>query len=265
MVELFHEIINDKSDNTPIYAIHTIPLDSRYFARSLAEYRPDHPIVLVDLPSHGKSSDVNPEGLEFNRMAETIEQLRRELNHSKIILLGHGVGGFVVQHYTNLHEDQLDGICLVNSAGNVKYRTTLAWNIRDRYSKVTKQALEPYYGETDDQSIRARFTQSLAVYFDPTDHEEAKRIMNEAERIATDAYVHLSTEIIPNHYFRENLRDVSTKVLIIASKKDVWPVEASKLMRNDIIHAEYKELNTGHFPMLEKPSEFWQMIEDYFK
>jgi pimeloyl-ACP methyl ester carboxylesterase len=139
----------------------------------------------------------------------------------------------------------------------------MAWNIRDRFTKMTRQAIEDYFGKIDDQSIRMRFTRSLAVHFQPTDHEIAKKIMDECHRIASETYVHLSQNEIPKHDLREQLRKIKIKTLIMSNKEDVWPTNASLLIKNDINHATLIVQEGGHFHMLENPIEYWQSINEW--
>ncbi|MHA2252709.1 MAG: alpha/beta fold hydrolase [Candidatus Kariarchaeaceae archaeon] len=265
MVDLQYHLIEGSQSVAPVYMVHTIPLDSSYLLRSLKDYNFDPHLVLLDLPSHGQSADIKVEELSFEQMADAIEELRGKLNHPSIIIYGHGIGGFVAQHYAVKYQKNISGLILSNTAPNAKYRSDMAWNIRDRYSKSTKRALEGYVGKTDDKSIRTRFTQSLAVYFDPTDHDEAKKILDNCSRIASDAYVHLSQNEIPNFDIREQLRKLKIKTLILWGKKDVMPEKSSLLIKNDIIHARLDSLDTGHFPMIEKPHEYWSLINKWLQ
>lgn len=263
MGSIHYTLIGEATNQLPLYVIHTVPLDQSYFKKSLENVQVDFQIVLIDLPGHGKSENVEDEGLEFDSMAKSIDELRTELNHDQIIVLGHGIGGFVAQSYSIRYEDHLAGLILVNTSPNAKYREAMAWNIREKYSKVTIQALEEYRERTDDKSVRARFTQSLATYFDPPNHELAKMLMNNAERIATQSYVHLSRAVIPNVDYRSQIRSYDKPTLIIGCKNDVWPLEASQLLRNDLIQAKYREMETGHFPMIVEPEEFWSTISKF--
>jgi len=262
---LYHRIVGEKSAKDPLYLIHTTPLDGTYFEESLLKINLPFQIVIPDLPGHGQSQDVNEEDLAFNHMAEQIDQLREKLGHEQIYLLGHGVGGFVAQEYAIKFENHLKGLILLNTSPNTKYREMMAWNIREQYSKVTIQALEQYRGQTDDKSLRARFTQSLSTYFYPSDTEAAKELMDHAHRIGTDAYVYISREVIPNIGYRQQLRNLSIPVLVIACTNDVWPDSSAQLFRNDIIHANYAEFDTGHFPMIEAKDKFWQEITKFIE
>jgi proline-specific peptidase len=261
MSKIHYQQIDGDSAKPVIICLHTAPLDSSYLLTSLTNFKPTNPVIAIDLPGHGQSPDEDK--LTFEQMADRVEGLRQDLSLDRIIMYGHGIGGFVVQHYAIKYQKHLTGLIISNSAPNTKYREFMAWNIRDRYTKMTRQAIEDYYGKTDDQSIRMRFTRSLAVHFQPTNHERAKKIMDDCHRIASELYVHLSQNEIPKHDVREQLRKIKVKTLIMSNKEDVWPTNASLLIKNDINHATLLVQDGGHFHMLENPQEYWNAIDTW--
>jgi proline-specific peptidase len=261
MSNLHYQQIDGDLERPTIFCLHTTPLDSSYLIESLTNVKLVNPMLVIDLPGHGQSTD--EDGLTFEHMADRVEEVRKALSLDKIIMYGHGIGGFVAQHYGVKYQKHLAALIISNSAPNAKYREFMAWNIRDRFTKMTRQAIEDYFGKIDDQSIRMRFTRSLAVHFQPTDHEIAKKIMDECHRIASETYVHLSQNEIPKHDLREQLRKIKIKTLIMSNKEDVWPTNASLLIKNDINHATLIVQEGGHFHMLENPIEYWQSINEW--
>ncbi len=260
---LNYEVVEGDIAQLPVFMIHTTPLDSSYLIRSFRDIKPANTIITIDLPSHGKSEDTKVINLTFKKIADEIEKLRQELDHPSIVMYGHGVGGFVAQNYAIKYQKYLKGLILSNTAPNFKYRTEMAWNIRERFSKVTIQAMEGYAGKTDEKSISARFTQGLAVYFKPTNHDEAKKLLNDCYRLAAKAFVYLSQYEIPKHDLREKLRKIHIKTLIISGKDDVWPEKSSLLIKNDIIHARLETIASGHFPMIDNTQKYWELIIEW--
>jgi len=260
MVNLHFTLINGKGNKPPFFLIHTIPFDSSYLQNSLSEINFDRDLYLVDLPNHGESDDQKVETLNFEKIANRIEDLRQDLGLNKIVMYGHGIGGFVAQHYVLTYGKYLDALVLSNTSSNAKYRKEMAWNIRDKFSSVTIQALNEYAGLTDDKSVRVRFTQSLAAHFDPMNHEKAKGIMDGSFRISTEAYVYLSQYVIPKHDLRERLRKIKVTTLLLGGKEDVWPKSALQFLENDISHARSLLLDGGHFPMIDNPKLYWNTI-----
>lgn len=251
---------NEATSDEVVVCLHTIPLDGSYFRNSTKTANPDIRVIVVDLPSHGQSDRLSEDKLNFFDMAELLQQQLAELQLSKFHLLGHGVGGFVALHYAMKYQHSLKSLILLNSAGNNRYRNSLAWNIRDRYSKSTIQALNQYAGKTDDKSIRVRFTQSLATYFSPTDHDSATELMDNCDRIATEEYVHMSLHAIEKYDIRDQIRKIRVPTLVLGGLRDVWPLAHVELLNIDIGGSQYVVLDSGHFPMVENPAMFWSYV-----
>jgi pimeloyl-ACP methyl ester carboxylesterase len=78
-------------------------------AKRLSEY---YRVILVDLRNHGHSpwSD----DFSYALMAEDVEVLFRSLGLSKVILLGHSMGGKVAMHYVQRYPSNLEKLIVVD-------------------------------------------------------------------------------------------------------------------------------------------------------
>lgn len=261
MVDLvFYTKIDGDVSRPPLFMIHTVPLDSTYLLESLKGIKTDQTLVLLDLPSHGKSDDVSNEDVTFDFFVKKIDELRGQLGFKKIAIYGHGIGGFIAMKYAYTHQKRLSSLIVSNSAVNAYYRNQMAWNIRNTYSKLVKDAFEKSYGETDDKSIRMRLTQSLAAHFHPLDKEKAVYLMDSAHRIATEAYVLISHYQIQNYDIREKVRAVRCPTLILGGAYDVWPVSEVQKINTDIKQGEQQFFPSGHFPMIETGEKYWNYL-----
>lgn len=263
MAKLFYTKHEGKKSTVPLFLLHSIPLDGNYLRKSIEGYELPITTYIIDLPSHGQSEIVETENLNFDFMAKEIEKLRAELGYAKIIIYGHGVGAIVAQAYATQFENKLDALILSNTAPDARFREQLGWNIRQRYSKTTLQVLNRLVGKTDDKSIRERYTQSYAYYFDPVNHEASKLLMDGASRIATEEYVHFAQNDLSKFTYRDALRKLNVRILILAGSKDVWPEFSIKLLISDIEHAETKIMKGGHFLMLEGAKIYWNTVFDW--
>jgi esterase len=78
-------------------------------AKKLAEY---YRVILVDLRNHGHSDWT--EDFSYSLMAEDVKELCDDLRLSKIILLGHSMGGKVAMHFAQHYEDLLEKLIVVD-------------------------------------------------------------------------------------------------------------------------------------------------------
>ncbi len=262
-MKLFYEKLDGDERLTPIFMIHTTPLDSRYLFNSNINLK--NTVYLIDLPSHGQSEEVDYEDINFSNFVKNIEDLREYLEIDKVIIYGHGIGGFIAMLYAISHTKKIERMIVSNTAVSASYRNQMAWNIRSQYSHMVKDALERVARKTDDKSIRMRFTQSLSTHFHPKDQEKANQLLDTAHKIASEPYVMISHYEIPKYNIREQIRKVDKPTLILGGAYDVWPIDEVKKINIDIPHAKLHFFKSGHFPMVDLPEKYWKVISNWLE
>ncbi|MHA2172751.1 MAG: alpha/beta fold hydrolase, partial [Candidatus Kariarchaeaceae archaeon] len=113
MSNLHYQQIDGDLERPTIFCLHTTPLDSSYLIESLTNVKLVNPMLVIDLPGHGQSTD--EDGLTFEHMADRVEEVRKALSLDKIIMYGHGIGGFVAQHYGVKYQKHLAALIISNS------------------------------------------------------------------------------------------------------------------------------------------------------
>lgn len=78
-------------------------------AKKLAEY---YRVILVDLRNHGHSDW--SDDFSYSIMAQDVKELFDDLNLSKVILLGHSMGGKTSMRFAQDHEDLIEKLIVVD-------------------------------------------------------------------------------------------------------------------------------------------------------
>lgn len=78
-------------------------------AKKLAEY---YRVILVDLRNHGHSDW--SDDFSYSIMAQDVKELFDDLNLSKVILLGHSMGGKTAMRFAQDHEDLIEKLIVVD-------------------------------------------------------------------------------------------------------------------------------------------------------
>ena len=73
-------------------------------------------VVLVDRPGLGELREVAPEALVLDREAERIAAAVRGAGAAPAVLVGHSMGGFLLEATARLHPDLATGLVLVDSS-----------------------------------------------------------------------------------------------------------------------------------------------------
>lgn len=261
----YHKIEgSDSGENAPLFLLHTSPLDHNYLLNSLPDgFVSSRTLYFIDLSSHGKSPDIENKYLSFKKLSDDVDQLREHLGLEKVNIFGHGIGGFVAQYYATYHRKQTSALIISNSSPNHNYREEMAWNIRDNYSNAVKQKLADYEGQTDEESLRFKFKTSFTYHFSPPNEERANELLESISRFPKDAYVIISNFLIPILDLRQYNQKLKIPVLIISGLNDVWPKSILDMYHTDIPSATFEELETGHFPMMDDPDNFWLIVNNW--
>lgn len=259
-MELHYEKQEGSGKKTPIFIIHTIPLDKNYLMTSIEKNVSPHDLYFIDLPGCGMSEDIPHEDMNLEYFTEAIEKLREKIQLNQIIIYGHGIGAFVAMKYAIVYRKFVEAMIISNSSTSSSYRKQMAWNIRSQFSHGIKDILDRIAGKIDEKSVRIRFTHSYSTHFHPINKEKANNLLDSAHRIASEPYVMISHYDIPKYNIRESIRKVERPTLILGGAYDVWPVEEVKKIQVDIPHGKLHFFKSGHFPMIDLPEKYWSTI-----
>ena len=255
------------TSNIPLILFHTTPLDSNYLKQSILASGIDfgRDLYFIDLPGHGGSPDFPPDTTLSDLVDFIVKEFRRNsLNSRNYVIFGHGVFGGMLAQLVFAKDDMSVGGIFSNTCADNLYRKEMAWNIRDKFSKTLKMVFEQHQGKTDEKSLRAKFTISLAAYFPEINHEEAKRLMDESKRVGVKAYLYFAANMLPFFDSRDLLSKKDAPVLIIHTLKDVMPKDRKLAMFNILKKGEFLELGEyGYFPMIENPKDYWGQVKNW--
>ena len=107
------------------------------YAKDLAE---SFQVILIDLPGHGQSGYFS-NSTTIDKMAEMVRGLIDHLELSKVQMLGHSLGGYVLLSFAELYPEKLESFILFHSTAYadsdvVKSRRILAVEMLDRHPKL---------------------------------------------------------------------------------------------------------------------------------
>ena len=258
-MELHHEIISGKG--IPLYLFHTTPLDRMYLCNSLKGISCNRPIVSFSYRGHGKSPDSpSSKKIKFKVLAKDVEDLRKTLGHKKIVVFGHGIGGIVALHYLIANHKRIASAIFLATGVDNKYRVEMAWNIRNKFTIQTKDALEQYYQNFAENAMNLKFQKSYAMYFEKPEPKLARMLLSSAERLGFRSFAFLQRDL-ETYNIKLLSRRYKGPTLILTSEHDVWPVSHTKSMIRDFPDAHFYHFDKfGHFPMVEDPQQFWSLL-----
>ena len=250
MQDIFSE---DIGSGTPLVLVHGFLGSSDMWSPQVDFFRNDFRVIAPALPGFGKSNDINScDSIEC--MARAILDLLEKKEIKNFNLLGHSMGGMVVQEIAKLAGDKiLKLIC---------YGTGPRGNIPGRF-------------ETIDQSREKLKINGLKV----TAHRIAKTWFVEEEKanyfyLCEEAGKQTSIEAADNGLIAmknwdgvKNLKNIKNETLIVWGDLDkAYNFNQVETLNNNIPSSDLKIIKgCSHNVHLERPNEFNTTVKEFLK
>jgi pimeloyl-ACP methyl ester carboxylesterase len=201
-------------------------------------------VIIIDLPGHGKSETI-AEVHTMELMAKAIHELLLSLKISDAILAGHSMGGYVALAYTELFEEKVSKLILLNSTTDVD--TEERKLNRNRAVEIINQEKKSF------------LNMAIANLFSPTSR---LRFAKEIEGLKKEAYGFPPKGIIANIKGMRDRKDrinvlkkfPRTKWIICGNEDPVIPLSSSKSISKET-NSKLKILSGSHMSWLENEEE----------
>jgi len=250
MQDIFAE---DVGSGTPLVLVHGFLGSSEMWRPQINFFKDNFRVIAPALPGFGISSEINS-CYSIECMANAILNLLDKKEIKKFNLLGHSMGGMIVQEIAKITgENILKLIC---------YGTGPRGNIPGRF-------------ETIDQSREKLKINGLEV----TAHRIAKTWFIEEDRskyfyLCDEAGKQTSMEAADNGLIAmknwngvENLKNIKNETLIVWGDKDkAYNFNQVKILNDNIPNSDLKIIkDCSHNVHLEKPDKFNQTVDEFLK
>ena len=190
-------------------------------------------LYFLDLPGFGNSQTPNSSYSLDDYMRVVLEFIKK-LGLKEITLVGHSFGGRVAVKIASVNSNQLDKIVLVDAAGinNLSGLKKLA--------AIVAHLISPLFSPPFMQPLRRKLYFLMGSEY--LDRAGLSKIFS---RVVSENL----TPLLPL---------IKNETLILWGDKDnVTPLYYARLMKKLITRSKLTIFpNTGHFPFIEKPSEF---------
>lgn len=199
---------------------------------------------------------------------EQVDALREHLGLDQVVLFGHSYGGYVAQEYAVRHPERVAALVLVTTAPVIDYLDVIRRNAHERGTPEQVRAVEDelFSGRpaADDQSWRRLWNTILPLYFKDFDPEVARRM--DARTVYSAAGFNAGhVKALAGFDMVGKLAAVQVPALVIGAAHD-WIIVADKgpeRIHRELPDSEYVLFDTGHFPFIEQPEAFNQVVSGW--
>jgi pimeloyl-ACP methyl ester carboxylesterase len=230
-----------KGDTTLLF-VHGWIINGSYWSNQVNYFSKKYRVVTVDLPGYGQSGK-NRNTWAVKDFGRDVDSVMAQLNLKNVILVGHSMGGNIIVEAAVHAPDRvialvgIDNFLGVGKPEDAKSKAAFADAI-GQLKKNFKQVTTQYFNED--------------LFYKTTADSIKKRVLNDVAH--ADSTIAIAS--MEDNSFDEvaNLKTTKKKLYLINS--DIHETYLDGFKANGIPF-ELKEIHaTGHFPMVEKPTEF---------
>ena len=242
-VDVFYRV-NGSEDGLAIILVHGIAGDSRFFHNQLKYFGNSYRIIAIDLPGHGRSSNITDQSIEaYNN---SIEAVIKKEKIETYILAGHSMGGVICLENYRRHKDKIKALILISTSSVLP---------------VNKDMIKASINDFDNF-----FYIMLTRIF----HKKAGIFIISAQKNITEADKKIITgdlELCSGINYDQYLDEIEIPVLVIANKFDrMIPASLTEEMQKKIKNSKIVLFDSeGHIPFFENSGEFNNAVSDFIE
>jgi pimeloyl-ACP methyl ester carboxylesterase len=201
--------------------------------------------IMIELPGHGESEGEGEQ--EVVRYAEHVHAFLKALGLRKVFLVGHSMGGAIVQTLALSHPEMMKGIVLVGTGARLKVLPLILDGIKNNFKETVLKINQFVYSRKAQADLIEKGV-SLMLQCRPeilySDFLACDRfdLMNEVEKIDLPA------------------------LILCGDDDQLTPVKYSQFLCSRIKGSKLEVLpNAGHMLMMESPRTFNEKIEEFIR
>lgn len=253
----------------PLVVIHGGPGLSMDYLLPLEELAKDHLIIFYDQRGNGKSTgDIHHDTMTLRKFIDDLQAIQRHFGFHKIGLIGHSWGAYLAMSYATEYPDQVNKLILLNSiplsfsalSSNEELKQ------QDPYEAMIDALIKSDAFQNHNAEEMIKFYKDLFQFFfyDPKLVDKLNLDKMSTTQVQNSARIHKLFEenfFHKSHDLRDKLarlNDIST--LIIHGNSHDVPESVAHEIHSLIKGSVLTVLESGHFPYIEKPKEFFECI-----
>lgn len=247
-------ISNKVKNKNSIIFIHGIAGTSETFINQIKLFEKKFSIISIDLPGYGKSPQIK--NITITNYADTIYKFLLYKNINKPILIGHSLGGMIVQEIITKNVNFAKAAVLV--ATSAKFGSIdESW--QNNFINLRLAPLD--IGKT----MRDISTQSITNIMASNSNKKVIKFASKLMGSISENTYRSAIKSLIGFDLRHKLQDIKIPTLLIAGKEDIQaPSKTMKSMSKKIKYSQFVEIkNCGHLIHLEKPEIFNKSIKDF--
>lgn len=241
-----------------------------YLYESLKPFEKYFTMVYYDTRLSGKSTGPDdPSKYTSNDFMNDMDSLRVYLGQSKIWILGHSDGGFQVLYFGIHHNNELNGIIVLDGVAGFDslYHAEFVKNLNVREPVAPKIVSHILGKDTINYSLAEFLKLAIPLYFHDTSKVHLMPHTVDA-RLSQKVFDYTNTSKFGTEYLFPDLHKITVPTLVVVGDDDFICPKTSQADRIEKYISNCTEIvikNAGHFPWIEQSNQFFQECGKWLK
>jgi len=243
-----HYSVQGKGDPALVF-IHCWACNRHFWDNQVAEFSKTYRVVTIDLPGHGESGQ-GRKSYSVESYGDDVKTVVTKLNLKRVVLVGSSMGGPIALEATRRMPDRVVAIVPVDTLQNVE-------------QKVPQEQLDAVFQQMQADFKTATTNLLNQFFFSPATPAAVKeRIINETIAQKPEVVLPILKAVF-SYDAAPGLREVKVPIRAINADRVPTDVTANRKYAPQFDVVIIK--GTGHYPMLEDPARFNQMLAEILR
>ncbi len=245
--------------------------DPAYLTPVVDGMKANYQCVLLEQRGTGRSTltRYDAQTINFAEYLQDLEALRKQLNQSKLLLVGHSWGGMLALSYAGTYPRQVRGVVAIDS-GPIAEEHAIAEesNVLRRLAAQERDQLVEWQKRASREPARAfgeiQRLELPAYFYDPRKLGSTKTWLTTGANLEVMRLGYQPQFGSLDEFIRSRLHSISAPVLLIHGRQDAVAEggvsEAHRLIKG----SKLVLLNEcGHMPWIEQPDPMWRAVYSF--
>jgi pimeloyl-ACP methyl ester carboxylesterase len=199
--------------------------------------------MVIELPGHGKSEGEGEQ--EIERYAEHVHAFLKAIKLSKVSLIGHSMGGAIVQTLALTHPEMIHKIVLVGTGARLRVLPAILNGIKDHFEETVRKITQFAYSRKDPLDLIEKGISQLM---------RSRPEVLYGDFLACDRFD-----------LMKEVEKIDLPTLILCGEEDkMTPVRYSQFLHDRIKGSKMEILpDAGHMVMMESPQSFNEKVKAF--
>lgn len=243
-------IVEVSGEGAPLVFVHGFTTTAEFWREQIEAFSARHQMIRINLPGHGCSPRPEDRNYTIDAFVEDVLEVYRALAIDPAVLIGLSMGGTVAQTFALSYPERVKALVLV---GATPHGLGSDVNVDNVLKAIEDLGVVTASQKVIERSFGSAASRALIDF-------AKKEVAQTPAFVARQAIASLNASDS-----RAKLGDIRVPTLVIVGEEDIitQPKESQILAEGIPNSRLYNIPAAGHFPMLEQPNTFNQLLGEF--